>query len=318
MGTSLESTGCKCSKGYGGKIKAVTNGYYYNGAYDGACVSTSLTCGNNIGFSASGKGNLLLAGGWSEVTAWKTEGNYELYNTGHFDQNSGRFTPPAGGYYLCSTQLRIDSFSSSYTNLVISFNGAHDVENGMATVDGDHSSTDYRAMSVSGVVKVTEGDYLSVWVQSVTDNSWYVQAESGFSCHKLKSAVGFHADKDGNMDLKNTWTQVGMFVLWQCFISCLPCAMPGALFRIVSFACYGCYSLLFAFRFEYAKRIFIHLFLRSLIGEQPVPPDCTMLAVVLSQAVASTASPTRVLTTATPRCVSKTQPEATCSDSYLL
>ena len=213
-GKSLESTGCKCKTGFGGQIVAKDNGYYFSGGYDGVCVSKSLTCGENIGFNARANSHT-RGSGWQEITTWITAGNPTLYNAGDYlDQKSGRFGPPVDGYYLCSTQVRIDSFSSSYTRLMIAINGNRDTGNGMHVIEGDYGDTDYRAMSVTGVIKISQGSYVSVWIESVSDNSWTLQSESGFSCHKLNNAMGFHASKKGGQSMATQWAPVGVCLFW--------------------------------------------------------------------------------------------------------
>jgi hypothetical protein len=207
VGSNVE-VGCKCKPGYTGSIVSKASATFLNGAYDGSCYPSNEKCGINIGFNANPVSAVTKGSGWHEWKNWKVAGNRELYNTGNsFTPSLGRFAPPTG-YYLCSSQVRIDSFSSSYSRMVIAINGNTDVNNGMHAIEGDYGDTNYRFHSVSGVIKINAGQWVSVWINSVNDNSWMMQTESGFSCHMLKSAVGFHADKNGNLGMKTNWKEV--------------------------------------------------------------------------------------------------------------
>ena len=208
----METTGCTCKTGYSGTITAKDNGYYFNGGYDGACYESGQKCGKDVGFSADAEKSKTYSGGWQEVREYRTEGTPTIYSVGlSFERNSGRFLAPTSGYYLCSTQLRIENFGSSYTRVTIAIDGTKDNQNGMTTMLGDYASTNYRAQGLSGVIYVKAKQFVSVWVQSVTDNSWQVQSESGFSCHQLRTLVGFHADKNGDQSMAKEWKEVGLF-----------------------------------------------------------------------------------------------------------
>merc|ERR1712187_203420 len=40
------------------------------------------------------------------------------------------------------------------------------------------------------------------------DNSWQVHSESGFSCHRLTLAIGFHADKKADQSMGTNWGEL--------------------------------------------------------------------------------------------------------------
>lgn len=126
-------------------------------------------------------------------------------NADEFTEGNGRFYPKQDGYFLCSANVRFDSFTKakSYSSVLIAIDGDKDRNNGMSTVEGNGGSTNYRSMMVSGTLQlkgggVGKGQYASVFTFSAGDNSYVVQSESGFSCHQLDTNVGFHADKDGH------------------------------------------------------------------------------------------------------------------------
>jgi hypothetical protein len=65
---------------------------------------------------------------WREVTNWQFRAN-GMYDDKHTEKGSefkmqqGRFYPAETGYYLCSANIRFDSFSGSYTKMHIGING---------------------------------------------------------------------------------------------------------------------------------------------------------------------------------------------------
>ena len=92
------------------------------------------------------------------------------------------------------------------TNVLADFEDK--INNGFAIIDGNGGGHTKRNMGVSGVIKMKKNDVASVFVYSHSDNSWQLNSESGFSCHRLSSEVGFHADKDGDSPLKQNWQEV--------------------------------------------------------------------------------------------------------------
>jgi len=81
------------------------------------------------------------------------------------------------------------------------------INNGFAVIEGNGGAHNQRTMGASGVMKMKRGDHASVFVYSNNDNSWQIQGESGFSCHKLSTTVGFHADKDGDSSMGTSWNE---------------------------------------------------------------------------------------------------------------
>jgi len=133
---------------------------------------------------------------WSkkgEVTGWRTTGVNTLFNEGSgWDDSTGRFTAPVTGYYAASAQLRFDDVGSGCSRLVIAVDGTWDINNGLHAVDSSLDS--YYTMNVAGTLYLTAGQYISVWAQSASDPSWYVQSESGFSVHYIEASLTSSAD----------------------------------------------------------------------------------------------------------------------------
>ena len=208
VGTSVEA-GCKCAEGKTGEIKPLGQGKYI-----GACISQEMGCAVNTGFLAYLDKDNDFGREWNEVTQWNSaEKTQAIYNAGgRFNDGNGRFAPLKDGYYLCSANIQMQDHSYSYyTRLVLAINGDHDVQNGQSVIEGDGGSTDYRTMTVSGTMHLSKTDYVSVWVYSNGDNSWKTNKDSGFSCHKFSTSVGFHADKVGSRTIGTNWNTVDKY-----------------------------------------------------------------------------------------------------------
>merc|ERR1712151_269397 len=201
MGNMAQGEKCQCKSLYVGDITWGEKGA------EGHCQK----CGPARGFNADLKSSSpYLKAGWYEIKNWRTNGNNEMFETdGSFNNGNGRFYPRQNGYSLCNANVRLDGFTNKGSSgLSIAINGKPDPNGGMYTVTGDGGSTNYRSMMVTGTVWVKTGQYVSVFTQSVGDNRYRVQGESGFSCNLLSSPYGFHADKDGDQAMKVGWKEV--------------------------------------------------------------------------------------------------------------
>ena len=138
--------------------------------------------------------------GWTEIHNWRTSGDNALYNTGgNMDDKLGRFTAHNNGYYLCSTQVRLDgAAATSYFRVTIAINGNRNGNNGLHVIDGNGGSTNARTLGVTGTIQLKAGQHTSVFVYSSGD-SYKIQSESGFSCHRFSTEIGFHADKNSDL-----------------------------------------------------------------------------------------------------------------------
>ena len=85
----------------------------------------------------------------------------------------------------------------------------------MSVIDGNGGAA-LRTLSVTGTVELKKGQYVSMWIYSSGD-SYTINSESGFSCHRFTTTVGFHADKSSNTNVnKKGWQQVTRSVLGEC------------------------------------------------------------------------------------------------------
>ena len=98
--------------------------------------------------------------------------------------------------------------NAGYFLVELAINGKVNTDNGLAAIDGNGGSTNYRTLSVSGFLKLNRGQHVSVYVYSQKDTSYTVNVESGFSCHRLPNTVGFHVDKNGDQANTKGWTPV--------------------------------------------------------------------------------------------------------------
>lgn len=125
--------------------------------------------------------------GWVEVTGWNTTATGLHNDGGHFNLGNGRFTAPYNGLYFFSAQVRLDGTSSptgGFYRLVIAVNGVANIHGGMHAIS-DHTSGTWTTLNVSGVVKLSAGQYVSCFIESGTDTNWNIQSESGFSGYMI-------------------------------------------------------------------------------------------------------------------------------------
>merc|ERR1719201_272738 len=175
--------------------------------------------GTNIGFHADASATQAFKKGWSRLTKWRTAGNNELYAQGGSPNSQGYYVTPEAGYYMCATQVRIDSAATSRFRLIIAINGQMDIHNGLHVSDGNQGSTNYRSLRIVGSIYLKKGQRTSVHVYSQSDNSYRVQSESGFSCHKFitKLACGSGGGGGGSGTTTPRMADGGM----------LPPSLPG-------------------------------------------------------------------------------------------
>merc|ERR1712032_984882 len=142
-----------------------------------------------VGFHADAYGDQVFGRGWARLARWRASGNNELYSVGG-GLGTTWYTAPRAGYYMCATQLRIDSASNTRFRMIIALDNGMDTHNGLHVSDGNQGSTNYRTMRIMGTVYLKKGVRTSVHVYSASDNSWRLQHESGFSCHKFAASAG--------------------------------------------------------------------------------------------------------------------------------
>jgi hypothetical protein len=181
-------------------------------AVNGTDQSCGAACEKTSGFNADLRSSIYMGSKnnqWRELTNYHLRGVAGLYEShGEFNDNSGRFYPKNSGNYLCSSNVRFDSFGGSYTRLLIGINGDKDNHNGMAVITGDGRSTNYYSQMISGNIYLKKGQYASVWIFASGDNSYYISGESGFSCHRLISKLGFRADMTKSMAMGTGWREI--------------------------------------------------------------------------------------------------------------
>ena len=134
--------------------------------------------------------------GWTEVAEWEvsgTDGRAGLFSLGSgFDMSTGRYTASVEGVYFASAQVRLDGADTGRFEVLLGLDGDPELSRFLQVVDGG-PSPDIAGFSVSGVLKLEAGDFVSVWVYSHADSSYTVSSQSGFSAVLLDSTAGFAA-----------------------------------------------------------------------------------------------------------------------------
>eukprot|EP01044_Picomonas_judraskeda_P016196 COSAG03_NODE_2839_length_2419_cov_2.190517_1_plen_480_part_10 len=114
---------------------------------------------------------------WMEVKSWKAQN--DAGGAGHFivgsgaDFAAGRYTVDQPGHYLVTTQLVVEEADVGVLRVLIALNGLPDADNGLHLADS-HPDPDFADFSVSGVISMEAGDFVSVWVYAHEDTSYSV------------------------------------------------------------------------------------------------------------------------------------------------
>ena len=125
------------------------------------------------------------------------------------DVKSGRYSALQSGLYVVATniQLEIAALASGGCTVAVAVNGNVDAR-AMRQADS-HPDPDFADFSVSGVISMEAGDFVSVWVYAHEDTSYSVSSQSGFSCVLVETIEGFGADLASPQPVTSTaWTEV--------------------------------------------------------------------------------------------------------------
>lgn len=107
-------------------------------------------------------GSKLARQGCTEITGWRSTGNSEQYESnGKFNNGNGRFYPKHDGYYLCCSNIRLDRFPDPYARPIIAANGEKHYNNGLHTIEGNWTFTDYHSLQVPGTLRLRKGQWAS-------------------------------------------------------------------------------------------------------------------------------------------------------------
>lgn len=171
--------------GQSGKI-LTTDGT--NPSWTDTVEATSVKIPSLPAFNVTSNGTSYTSVGEKEVGDWNSTVNADLFNDGnHLNITNGRFTAPVDGLYFFSAQVRIDGLngasSTNYSRLMIVKNGDKKAfRNGLHSIRAaDVGTASYDTQHVSGILKLTAGDYVSVFVETTGDANFSVQIESGFN-----------------------------------------------------------------------------------------------------------------------------------------
>ncbi|XP_048576411.1 uncharacterized protein LOC116615378 isoform X2 [Nematostella vectensis] len=137
--------------------------------------------------------------GWQEVSHWTTEGggvaNTTFRTGGSWDASKSQYTPEVSGLYLVTA------------NLLMSHDGASEimaqiVPNGQSTKItatqayhqvGSVSRQSRFTLSISGILSLTTGEYVSVFIKSVNGINWRLLSHSSFSITLVSSDANQHS-----------------------------------------------------------------------------------------------------------------------------
>ncbi len=123
---------------------------------------------------------------WEKIGVWRSAGaeagaSHLHDNNSDFNATTGLFTAPVDGFYHMSAQIRVDGVSTGIIRMALAVSEIPLLDGGLHALVPADASTPYITLSVSGTMKLTQGQTVSVHVSSNTDATWSVQSESGFN-----------------------------------------------------------------------------------------------------------------------------------------
>lgn len=152
---------------------------------------------------------------WMQLTSFNATGSGmfdQLYSEGDgdappplsvFDAAAGIFTAPADGLYFTSASIRlanvirVPNAANFITKISIALNSVAsgpDVTEGtgLTTIGSDEpNSLGDRHEVVTGVLRLNQGDTLSVWIQVEDAETFSIESESSFTAVAMESQEGF-------------------------------------------------------------------------------------------------------------------------------
>jgi len=157
-----------------------------NTTLNGELTTNSLKVNNLPSFAADLTNHIPItsAGYWVEIHTWTTASSTatQLHDDGdHFNESNGWFVAPVDGLYQFNSQVRIDGVTSGFVRLILAVNGIQNLDGGFHAIKTGSADTLYETLNVGGVMKLTEGDTVSLQVFVSADENWVIDSESGFN-----------------------------------------------------------------------------------------------------------------------------------------
>ena len=131
---------------------------------------------NSISYTSSGSDITIE---WDEGTSSE---NDNCFSQGGFSWNSGVATIPISGIYQFDVTIRVDNVGVGLLVLKIKKNNSDTNNQEYYSIEGDPAS-DYQALTVGGVFKMTANDTVRATIYSSADSSYAVNNSSIFSGH---------------------------------------------------------------------------------------------------------------------------------------
>ncbi|XP_078376106.1 uncharacterized protein LOC144659523 [Oculina patagonica] len=150
--------------------------------------------------------------GWMEITTWSTTSiaHVHFYNPEVFQ--NGRFKCSQGGIYYISVSLRVRGRRGNF-DLLVKSSGTSQLNGnaGLYTTRYNSDPAGYFSLSVSGLLELSKGQHVSVFVHSSVPDKWFIEPGSELSVMKTRHhwpAANSYLDSENKL-LGGKWEEIG-------------------------------------------------------------------------------------------------------------
>lgn len=123
----------------------------------------------------------ISSSGWTEIGSWKTDNSANgLFSFDDaFNVTSGRYTVPLDGTYIVSCVINIEGNAGKLLEVMIAVDGKANTTSGLYS--RQHSGRGQTSVPITGTLKLSRGQTLSIFLYVSSGSSWSVAQYSSFS-----------------------------------------------------------------------------------------------------------------------------------------
>ena len=158
--------------------------------------------------------------GWVELQGWRAPASAAslggLFAGTGLSLAQGRYTAPRNGLYIASARVRVLGGAPSGLRATIALNADRrqqlpDADNGLhLRAAAGAAFPEYESLGVAGVLRLSTGNYIGVWVYSSLDANLAVHRDSSFSVTPILADVALGADLRAATRVRRagSWTEL--------------------------------------------------------------------------------------------------------------